>query len=80
MEEGIDKDHGFTAVIYICRPQSRGHIELKSSNPNDDPLMFPNYLSEEQDMIDTRNALRKHAESLCRMLLSLTEESEASQA
>ena len=57
--EGIDKDHGFTAVIYICRPQSRGHIELKSSNPNDDPLMFPNYLSEEQDMIDTRNALRE---------------------
>ena len=57
--EGIDKDHGFTAVIYICRPQSRGHLELKSSNPSDDPLMFPNYLSEEQDMIDTRNALRE---------------------
>ena len=57
--EGVDKDHGFTAVIYICRPQSRGHITLKSSNPSDEPLMFPNYLSEEQDMIDTRNALRE---------------------
>lgn len=57
--EGVDKDHGFTAVIYICRPQSRGHIALKSSNPSDEPLMFPNYLSEEQDMIDTRNALRE---------------------
>ena len=57
--EGVDKDHGFTAVIYICRPQSRGHICLKSSNPNDEPLMYPNYLSEEQDMIDTRNALRE---------------------
>ena len=57
--EGVDKDHGFTAVIYICRPQSRGHIVLKSSDPSDEPLMFPNYLSEEQDMIDTRNALRE---------------------
>ena len=57
--EGVDKDHGFTAVIYICRPQSRGHIALKSSNPSDVPLMYPNYLSEEQDMIDTRNALRE---------------------
>ena len=56
---GIDEKHGFTAVIYICRPQSRGHIALKSSNPIDAPLMYPNYLSEEQDMIDTRNALRE---------------------
>jgi len=56
---GIDEKHGFTAVIYICRPQSRGHIALKSSNPSDAPLMYPNYLSEEQDMIDTRNALRE---------------------
>ncbi len=57
--EGVDKDHGFTAVIYICRPQSRGHIALKSSNPSEAPLMYPNYLSEEQDVIDTRNALRE---------------------
>ena len=56
---GIDEKHGFTAVIYICRPQSRGHITLKSSNPAEAPLMYPNYLSEEQDMIDTRNALRE---------------------
>ena len=56
---GIDEKHGFTAVIYICRPQSRGHIALRSANPSDAPLMYPNYLSEEQDMIDTRNALRE---------------------
>ncbi len=57
--EGIADNHGFTAVIYICRPQSRGHISLKSSNPKDEPLMYPNYLSEEQDIIDTRNAFRQ---------------------
>jgi choline dehydrogenase len=57
--DGIDLDHGFSSVICILRPQSRGHIELKSSNPSEAPLMYPNYLSEEQDMIDTRNALRE---------------------
>ena len=57
--DGIDLDHGFSSVICILRPQSRGHIELKSSDPSDAPLMYPNYLSEEQDMIDTRNALRE---------------------
>ena len=57
--DGIDKNHGFSGVICILRPQIRGHLELKSSNPNDAPLMFPNYLSEEQDLIDTRNATRE---------------------
>ncbi len=57
--EGIDSNHGFSGVICILRPQSRGHLELKSSNPDDAPLMFPNYLSEEQDLIDTRNATRE---------------------
>ena len=57
--DGIDTNHGFSGVICILRPLSRGHLELKSSNPNDAPLMFPNYLSEEQDLIDTRNATRE---------------------
>ncbi len=57
--DGIDSNHGFSGVICILRPQSRGHLELKSANPDDAPLMFPNYLSEEQDLIDTRNATRE---------------------
>ena len=57
--DGMDLNHGFSGVICILRPQSRGHLELKSSNPDDAPLMFPNYLSEEQDLIDTRNATRE---------------------
>ena len=40
-------------------PQSRGHLTLKSSDPNDEPLLYPNYLSEEEDVIDTRNAFRE---------------------
>ena len=57
MIEGAD--HGFSAVICILRPQSRGHLELKSADPSEPPLMYPNYLSEEQDIIDTRNAFRE---------------------
>ena len=34
-------------------------MELKSSDPSIPPLMYPNYLSEEQDVIDTRNAFRE---------------------
>jgi choline dehydrogenase len=56
---GVPQEHGFSNLVYLCRPQSRGHITLKSSNPNDDPLMFPNYFSAEQDLIDTRNGLRE---------------------
>ena len=56
---GVPQDHGFSNLVYLCRPQSRGHIALKSSDPNDDPLMFPNYFSVEQDLIDTRNGLRE---------------------
>ena len=55
----IPTSHGFSSIVYACRPQSRGHITLKSSDPLDAPLMFPNYLSEEQDLIDTRNGFRE---------------------
>ena len=57
--EGVPLDHGFSNLVYLCRPQSKGHITLKSSDPNDDPLMYPNYFSVEQDLIDTRNGLRE---------------------
>jgi choline dehydrogenase len=55
----IPLEHGFSSIVYACRPQSRGHLTLKSSNPEDPPLIFPNYLSEEQDLIDTRNGFRE---------------------
>ena len=55
----IPTEHGFSSIVYACRPQSRGHLTLKSSKAEDAPLMFPNYLSEEQDLIDTRNGFRE---------------------
>ena len=35
-----------------CRPTSRGHIALASSNPRDYPLIHPNYLATQEDIDD----------------------------
>jgi choline dehydrogenase len=59
----IMKDHGKQSVpkdgfsIHVCqlRPESRGRIGLRSSDPFDDPAIFANYLSTEED----RRALRQ---------------------
>lgn len=47
--------HGFMAHVCQLRPQSRGFISLKSTNPLDAPLIQPNYLEAEED----RRALRE---------------------
>ncbi|MCZ6503215.1 MAG: choline dehydrogenase [Gammaproteobacteria bacterium] len=56
---GINPNHGFSCIVYGCRPQSRGHLTLKSADPADAPALFPNYLSAEQDIVDLRNGFRE---------------------
>jgi len=34
----------------LSRPKSRGYIKLRSNNPDDHPIIQPNYLTEKQDM------------------------------
>ena len=55
----IPTSHGFSSIVYGCRPESRGYVTLKTAEPDDAPALHPNYLSAEQDMIDTRNGFRK---------------------
>ena len=50
----IEKD-GFTFHVCQLRPESRGRVGLKSADPKDDPAIFANYLSTEED----RRALRE---------------------
>ena len=56
--EGINKMHGFSSIVYCCRPKSRGSISLKDCNPLSAPAINPNYFESEQDLIDTRNGFR----------------------
>lgn len=50
----IQKD-GFTFHVCQLRPESRGRVGLRSADPTDDPAIFANYLSAEED----RRALRE---------------------
>jgi choline dehydrogenase len=50
----VAKD-GFTFHVCQLRPESRGRVGLKSANPLDDPAIFANYLSTEED----RRAIRE---------------------
>jgi choline dehydrogenase len=47
--------HGFMTHVCQLRPQSRGHISLKSADPLVAPLIQPNYLEAEED----RRAMRE---------------------
>jgi len=42
---------GFTGIATLLRPQSRGHVRIKSADPRDPPLIQPRYLSAERDRV-----------------------------
>jgi choline dehydrogenase len=48
-EEGLYKFSGFANFLCPIGPRSRGYLKLKSANPLDPPLMWPNYLSHQYD-------------------------------
>lgn len=50
----VNRD-GFTFHVCQLRPESRGRVGLRSADPFDDPAIFANYLSAEED----RRALRE---------------------
>ena len=58
----LPESHCFSNHICQLRPESRGYIELQSSDPNIAPKIFANYLTEEKDikhMIEGVNKIRK---------------------
>lgn len=50
--------HGFLIHVYQMRPASRGRIALRSSNPNDKPVITANYLSDPEDLVTLRRGVR----------------------
>jgi choline dehydrogenase len=47
-----DPFSGFLLSFNSCRPTSRGHIEIRSSDPFDPPIIHPNSLSTEHDVAE----------------------------
>lgn len=47
--QGLHDFPGMTASVCNLRPESRGRISLASANPQDAPVIAPNYLSTEGD-------------------------------
>ncbi|WP_343315359.1 GMC family oxidoreductase N-terminal domain-containing protein [Brucella sp. BE17] len=53
VEDGVapvPSGHGCTLNACQTRPRSRGYLELRSADPNVNPLIAPNYLSEQYDL------------------------------
>ena len=48
----------FTASVCNLRPESRGHVRIKSTDPFEQPAIQPNYLSEAADQQVAADALR----------------------
>ena len=42
--------HTFTITAIVLRPQSRGYVRLKSTDPYTHPIIQPNYFEELQDL------------------------------
>lgn len=49
---------GFTFQAIAARPRSRGTVSLKSSNPDDKPIIQLNYLTDKQDVATIREGIR----------------------
>ncbi len=55
---GLHKFSGFTVIVYQLRPDSRGEIRLKTTNPFDAPALIPNYLTDPNDQRTMVDGLR----------------------
>lgn len=52
----------FTIFVMMLNPRSRGRIMLKSNNPKQHPLIYPNYLHDPHDLDVTVRGLQKAIE------------------
>lgn len=45
-------------LVILTRPESRGHLRLRSADPMDTPIIDANYLSDERDRAVLREGIR----------------------
>lgn len=55
---GTEPTHGVTFTACVLQPKSRGSVRLRSANSEDLPLVDPNYLDHEDDMLLQVAAIR----------------------
>jgi choline dehydrogenase len=61
-----DPFSGFLLGYQPTRPTSRGHLKIKSTNPSDAPVIYPNYLATDydiQEMLEGSKFMRKISEA-----------------
>jgi choline dehydrogenase len=54
----VPEGHGFQAHVGPMRSASRGQVTLRSADPNDNPRIEFNYMSDPQDWVDFRKCIR----------------------
>lgn len=54
--------HGFTNLVILTRPESRGELKLRSADPMEQPLIDANYLADARDREALRRGVRKARE------------------
>uniref|UniRef100_UPI0035CC1F0F GMC family oxidoreductase n=1 Tax=uncultured Sphingomonas sp. TaxID=158754 RepID=UPI0035CC1F0F len=55
-ELNLQQQHGYAILSGVMRPKSRGSVRITSSNPLAPPLIDPNYLAVEQDLVALKAA------------------------
>ena len=56
--QGLHPFDGLTASVCNLRPESRGSVQISSTNPADQPVIQPNYLSTEGDRLVAAQSIR----------------------
>lgn len=72
--ENIMNRYYFEVQAVLLRPNSRGHIELRTTNPDDNPRIFTNYFDDPRDLqVLVRHMCSRivHIEESCRTHESL---------
>lgn len=55
---GLDPFPGFAIGFFQLRPKSRGHLHIRSTDPNESPVIEPRYLTHDDDKLEMLDALR----------------------
>ncbi|MDC3272976.1 GMC oxidoreductase, partial [Hyphomicrobiales bacterium] len=56
--DALHKWSGFSIIVRLLRPKSRGYVRIKSNNPKDDPMIQPNYFMDKDDRKDLVNGFQ----------------------